>query len=161
MACVFAGRKTKVDFFAVVRKIQISREMSEEKSVIRVTGGRIPTRNERLPEQRITTHMEDSCLCVSAQWLFELRLGDSITTRLTYLEKAAPHLTETTTPISVVNTYEPRYTLCVISAFWKIEDQTKEDVIIRVDSMEEPAFWMQLRVPKNHAWIKTLASSTI
>lgn len=135
--------------------------MSEQKSVIQVTGGRIPTRSERLHEQRITTHMEDSCLCVSAQWVFELRLGDSITTRLTYLEKAAPQVTMTETPISRVNTYEPRWTLCVISAFWKIEDQTKEDVIIRVDSMEDLGFWMQLRVPKDHAWIKTFASKTI
>jgi len=134
--------------------------MSEQKSVIQVTGGRIPACNERLPEQRITTHMEGFRLCVNAQWVFELRLSVDKSS-LTYLEKVEPHKTVTTTNAGVIRTYEPRYTMSSISAFWKIEDQTKEDVVIRVESTEEPSFWMQLRVPKDHVWIKTFASKTI
>ncbi len=128
---------------------------AERKQDIVITGGRIPTRSERLPEQRIVTEMNEDGLIVYCKWLFEVILyPDNGTGLLIYLEQESPGPFMTANSKYAITVLKPDLVQKHIDIEWTISQSDEESAMIRLDSKDNLAFWMQLRVPKTHPLLK-------
>ena len=118
-----------------------------------VTGGRIPSRSERLPELPLASHAQGLCLHISATWKFELVLNaQGEHSRLIYLEDESQRQYTTTDGEYTILARKSRQVLREIPVEWKIDAMCEKTVEIRVDSAQELSFWMRILVPTDQYW---------
>ena len=120
-----------------------------------VTGGRIPSRSERLPELPLDSYAQGRYLRISATWKFELVLdAQNRHSKLIYLENESHREYATTDGEYLILARKSRQVLREIPVEWRIDAMCEKTVEIRVDSDQEHSFWMRILVPADQYWAR-------
>ena len=128
---------------------------AERKQDVVITGGHIPTRSERLPEQRIVVEMDGKDLTIWCKWLFEVILHPIDGTGMfIYLEQERAGQTVTNDGQYAVTVLKPRNVQKCIDLDWTVSDIDEQSTTILLDSPDNQAFRMQVRIPTQHPWLK-------